>query len=240
MAQHRRNGPAVVARSGRRHWQRGQGRWGCSETHACVVRRRTHRRGWLSAAEVQDGAHRGCRPSSECGGVGPSLGRPRTLNGGQQRPTTTTRRTSPHRLTSENPAHQDPRQDPGQEEVRKAIMSLTCAYGADRGHFRALGPRWVLSPESHRASWRRWLMACLRTRAGESSALEHETRDRRHEPGPRPSRGGSLGHRGQAVQRVPGCPGARVSGCPGVRVPGCPGVRVRLGDGGEAVVPGRA
>lgn len=117
MAQHRRNGPAVVARSGRRHWQRGQGRWGCSETHACVVRRRTHRRGWLSAAEVQDGAHRGCRPSSECGGVGPSLGRPRTLNGGQQRPTTTTRRTSPHRLTSENPAHQDPRQDPGQEEV---------------------------------------------------------------------------------------------------------------------------
>lgn len=65
-----RSGPAVVARSGRRHWQRGQGRWGCSETHACVVGRRTHRRGWLSAAEVQDGAHRGCRPPSSAAELG--------------------------------------------------------------------------------------------------------------------------------------------------------------------------
>lgn len=56
--------------------------------------------------------------------AGPSLGRPRPLGSGQRRPTSTIRRTSPPLLTSEDPAHQDPRQDPGQEEVGSSAQSL--------------------------------------------------------------------------------------------------------------------
>ncbi|MFD3626325.1 GIY-YIG nuclease family protein [Streptomyces sp. NPDC058698] len=50
---------------------------------------------------------------------GPSLGRPRSLSSGQQRPMTTARPPTTTALTSENPAHQDLRQDPGQEEVAR-------------------------------------------------------------------------------------------------------------------------
>ncbi|MEU1194017.1 GIY-YIG nuclease family protein [Streptomyces sp. NPDC005859] len=56
-----------------------------------------------------------------------------------------TRRTSPPPLSSENAGHQDPRQDPGQEEVEIVFMPPTCADGVDRGRFRAWGPCRVLS-----------------------------------------------------------------------------------------------
>lgn len=89
MAQHRHSGPAVVALSGRRHGQRGQGRWGCSEAYACVVGRRTRRRGWLSPAEVQTGRIEGAGRQASVA----KLGRPWAVrrrstvaNDGQQRP----------------------------------------------------------------------------------------------------------------------------------------------------------
>lgn len=67
--------------------------------------------------------------------AGPSLGRPRSLNSGQGRRTMTTRRTSPLSLNSKNPAHQDPRQDPGQEEVgppqSAPVLLLLGRAGAD-------------------------------------------------------------------------------------------------------------
>lgn len=70
---------------------------------------------------------------------GPSLGRPRLLDSGQGRPTTTTKRTTPPPLTSKNPAHQDPRQDPGQEEVTGIDQPPTCVT-AGRGLVAVLGP----------------------------------------------------------------------------------------------------
>ncbi len=69
--------------------------------------------------------------------AGPSLGRPRLLDSGQCRPTTTARHTSPPPPTSKNPAHQDPLQDPGQEEVTSTITPPTRAEGAERGRSRS-------------------------------------------------------------------------------------------------------
>lgn len=61
------------------------------------------------------------------------LGRPRPLGSGQRRPTTTTRRTCPPPLSSENTGRQDPRQDRGQED--------TCEEAKNFDHSRDRRPR---------------------------------------------------------------------------------------------------